>query len=255
MIMPDLLTPAHTGHVKLPTIGQRFGRLVILALAPSRGRNNETMVWVRCDCGKDPIARYSEVRTGKKVSCGCIRYGMPIECRIHFAPGTRFGRWTVLGEGPRHRKRSGQSMRRMHVRCDCGAERDVLLRSLQDEKSVSCGCYLRDWVVKTKTRHGEAKANDRTREYGIWRGVKSRCLNPKSTSYGYYGGRGITVCARWIDSYEAFLADMGRAPSLLYSIDRIDTDGNYEPSNCRWATHAQQNNNRRVRIVLGMDQT
>lgn len=83
-------------------------------------------------------------------------------------------------------------------------------------------------------------------EYGIWRGIKQRCLNPRSPSYMDYGGRGITICERWRDSFESFYTDMGARPSADHSIDRFpDNDGNYEPGNCRWATSGQQAHNKR----------
>lgn len=87
-----------------------------------------------------------------------------------------------------------------------------------------------------------------TKEYKAWWGLRDRCQNPKSQCFASYGGRGIKVCYRWAASYEAFLADMGRAPGRDYSIDRIDNDGDYEPANCRWATRSQQQRNKRPSV-------
>jgi hypothetical protein len=100
---------------------------------------------------------------------------------------------------------------------------------------------------KNNTRHGCARADGADAEYSIWRQMRQRCSNSRNTSYKLYGGRGISVCARW-DTFENFLADMGRRPSPQHSLDRFpNNDGNYEPGNVRWATAKQQANNRRQR--------
>ena len=96
--------------------------------------------------------------------------------------------------------------------------------------------------------HGESGVNE-TKEYRAWCGMKQRCCNPKFVQYEDYGGRGITICERWND-YASFLEDMGRTPSPEHSLDRIDNDGNYGPTNCRWATASEQSNNQRTNSLL-----
>jgi hypothetical protein len=94
------------------------------------------------------------------------------------------------------------------------------------------------------TTHGEGHGESRSPEYVSWQHAKDRCFNPNNHAWNRYGGRGITMCARWSRSFEQFLADMGRRPSPLHTLDRIDNDRGYEPSNCRWATKKTQTANR-----------
>jgi hypothetical protein len=157
--------------------------------------------------------------------------------------GRRFGKLVVLRPAGTDKLRH----RMFVVACDCAsAEITVRGSHLRDGHTQSCGCAISAGGRAGKIKHGEAR-NNGTTEYAIWRGILRRCLNPKAKDYEDYGGRGITVCASWRDSYEAFLADMGRRPSPQHSVDRFpNKNGNYEPGNCRWATASEQNGNRRT---------
>lgn len=130
-------------------------------------------------------------------------------------------------------------------RCVCGVLKTIRKDSLYRGATLSCGCRKGEMVSKRLTRHGCSKSTKSTksREYTTWECIKARCLNENNHSYHRYGGRGITICDRWKDSFESFLADMGARPSG-HSIDRINNDGNYEPGNCKWSTRQEQQGNR-----------
>lgn len=168
---------------------------------------------------------------------------------------TRFGRLTVIGEAPHSVAASGFKARNALVRCDCGVEKVVRATCLRFGQTASCGCLQRELLGEaSKVRavtHGESRGRKPSPELRVWAGMKQRCLNPNYHSFSDYGGRGIQVCDRWRgkEGFAHFLADMGRRPDG-HSIEREDNDGNYEPSNCRWATNKQQGNNRRSNVVL-----
>jgi hypothetical protein len=133
--------------------------------------------------------------------------------------------------------------------CDCGNRVDVPGGSLRSGLTRSCGCLRREVhaaACRRRTKHGDTAGGRIAPEYYSYTAMLSRCTNPKHDDWRHYGGRGISVCERWRESYSAFLADMGRRPTLKHSIDRINPDGAYEPSNCRWATPSEQRNNRRA---------
>ena len=141
--------------------------------------------------------------------------------------GRKFGRLTVICEAEQK-----WGHRHWRCRCECGRQRVAAGTELKRGRTRSCRCAGK--------KHGECIDLMKSREYRIWRNMKSRCSNPKATGYGYYGAKGITVCQDWRDSFEQFLSDMGRAPTNFHSIDRIDPTGCYEPRNCRWVTPTEQ---------------
>jgi hypothetical protein len=154
--------------------------------------------------------------------------------------GQRFGRLTVVAE---HGWDRGQRMLYWRCLCDCGGETIASHKNLRSGNTKSCGC-LRIEMGKAKTlRHGASRRGDRKKVYGVWATMRARCRYPSQQSYHLYGARGITVCERW-QLFDNFYADMGDPPPG-YSLDRIDPDGNYEPSNCRWATSKEQRANQR----------
>jgi hypothetical protein len=124
--------------------------------------------------------------------------------------------------------------------CDCGKEVVVPGSMLINGNTRSCGCLqsdkARDRALRTNGKHGKAARGKRASEYDAWRSMKQRCFNPNCRLYDQSGGRGITVCERWKDSFANFLKDMGNKPYPNLFLNRIDKDGIYEPSNCRWAT-------------------
>lgn len=166
---------------------------------------------------------------------------------------TRFGRLTVLGEAPRLVAASGFAALAARVRCDCGTEKVVRARGLVVGDTNSCGCLQRELtaakIAERSRTHGNSGIG-RTTEYVIWTTMKARCHNENDHQFENYGARGIVVCDRWRDSFEAFLADMGKRPSKAHSLDREDNDGPYSPDNCRWATGVEQASNKRNNRML-----
>lgn len=127
--------------------------------------------------------------------------------------------------------------------CKCGNTKDIRKDSVMSGNTSSCGC-------KRKRPHNYSHGMSDTVEYTTWRSIKTRCHKESYSRYSEWGGRGIKVCDRWLNSFENFYADMGPRPSNKHSIDRINNDGNYEPSNCKWSSIEDQGNNKSNNILI-----
>lgn len=156
--------------------------------------------------------------------------------------GMKFNKLLVLNRehNPRYKHASWL------CRCDCGNLTVVVGNNLRNGGTKSCGCSKGDYISNALSGSPSLYPN----EYNVYNGMKFRCFNQNSDGYIHYGEKGVTICDRWLESFDNFLTDMGLRPSNEHSIDRIDYDGNYEPGNCRWATVTEQNRNRSNNVVI-----
>lgn len=160
--------------------------------------------------------------------------------------GTKVGQWTITKQT---RKGKGANTREAYACvCTCGAKQVLRKSVLQSGKGLECrACASK----RVRLKHG-GWGKSFTTEWRIWCGMKQRCLNPNHDAYHYYGGRGIKVCERWLESFENFYADMGPRPPML-TLERRNNEGDYAPDNCYWATRTEQNSNQRTNHLVTVD--
>lgn len=218
--------------------GQTFGRLTVT----SRDSSKKMVYWIsKCECGEMVSVRASHISDGTTRSCGCL-----VLERANDLSGKVFSRLTAISRAPNAGEGVG-SKAKWNCICDCGNPAIVYASALKGGNTKSCGCVKHEGSVargKLKRTHGMTNSS----EYHVWGSMLQRCENVNHKSYKDYGGRGINVCDRW-HSFENFFTDMGSIPPGL-SIERNDVNGNYEPSNCRWATMTEQGLNKRTNTLL-----
>lgn len=211
--------------------GKVFGKLTVLQQAES-DKNGHARWLCECECGKMKVIAGSNLIRGKTLSCGCMRREKTKAVK-HYTDisGQKFGKVTAvkMTEVTQH----GDAM--WMCVCDCGNKTVVAYRHLVRGETNSCGC-----MVAAAHSHGFTVNSQRPRLYGIWAGMKQRCTNCNNDKYPRYGGRGIKVCAEWLNDFQAFYTwAMGNGYNDDLTIDRIDNNGDYTPDNCQWITNEE----------------
>jgi len=149
--------------------------------------------------------------------------------------------WTILKEDkPYIVPSTGKKQKKVIAQCECGVIKSVMFTFIKNGRSKSCGCDQRNKFKTISIKHNLRYSS----EYSIWCNMKTRCTNPKFKQWKDYGGRGITICPEWLNSFEQFFKDMGKRPDGK-TLDRIDNNKGYERTNCKWSTRSEQNKNQR----------
>ena len=220
--------------------GMKFGRLTAIERTDNLGK--KTMWKCKCDCGNMHVAPAGDLKNGKVLSCGCLKRELEVN-QIEDLTGSRFGWLQVIERAGFQVYPNGDRKVLWKCICDCGNATVSRADYLKSGRKLSCGCM----------NDGDGLQYHRSldRLYGVWSSMKGRCNCVTNHEYNYYGGRGIRVCDEWNDSYQSFkewAMTHGYNPDANKgdcTIDRINVDGDYEPSNCRWVSMKVQSNNKR----------
>lgn len=208
--------------------GQAFGDLTAISYAGNNLGSQAGAYWLfRCKCGIEKVLSGRAVRSGNVKSCGCSKQRTD-------ETGNKYNKLTVLEFSGK--TKGGDS--NWLCQCECGNTTIVSRGDFTKGDTKSCGCHR-------ASAGGATKGYRKSTEYVSWSEMKRRCYNTRNAEYHNYGGRGITVCDQWKNSFVDFLAYVGKKPSPDATIDRIDVNGNYEPGNVRWATKPEQSQNTR----------
>lgn len=212
---------------------QKYNSWTILWRVKSPSGKRGLYCWARCQCSTESIVSLHNIIHGKSTKCRSCN-----DNRGLILNGTIYGNWTVLELDDIH---DNFGQRRYICRCACGKQSSITASDLKKGNSTQCvSCH----ISKKNLKHGYTYRGQKNSTYGVWAGMKDRCLNINHKNYDDYGGRGIKICDSWKD-FANFIKDMGLRPEGL-QIDRIDPDGDYEPKNCRWVTAAENKANRRI---------
>lgn len=216
-------------------VGKKFGELEVIELDEEKTKNGKTYWKCLCSCGNTVSALASKLKSGRRTNCSGYAHDKVV--------GKKFGRLTVCSKFI-----SENGKRKFLCKCDCGNEVYVLTKHLISGHTQSCGCKIdKNFIGNISRTHGMSE----TRIYGIWLKMRNRIHMKNIKEYKNYGGRGIKICKEWDESFENFCAwAMLNGYRYDLSIDRIDVNGNYEPSNCRWTTAKVQANNTRTNIYI-----
>lgn len=238
-------------------IGSKINSLTILKeIEPIYSKKNipQRRVECLCECGKTKEYYYANIKQGLTTSCGCKRdenvRNASTKHKIENLIGKKYNKLTIIKEGKKVKgkyKKTFTSTRYVLCKCDCGIEKEIDLASILNNNTISCGCYKSERYIDLGY-HRDSRPN--TEYYWIyikWSSMMQRCYNSNCKRFNRYGDRGIIVFGLWhnyLEFKKFILEELGERPTKNHSLDRINNDGNYEPSNVRWATKNEQAKNR-----------